>query len=640
MAKRESSLRDARAGLNRTQKVASIGAVSRALLVVAIGGSLISGLAPAVAQPVNPDDETIAQAEQNVQAGDGEVARLASSLSATEAEINRLELEMGALREAVNKDLVDLHDAQAQAEKARQDASAAKAALEESQRQIDAAQERLNEISRAAYRQNGTTKGISGLAGTEASEDALDRQTYLRTTAEKEQAAVAELDKLRTENANKESELREARILAEKREAEATEKQQQTQSAIETNSAQISELNNSRTTLVAQRDQAQQSLAEARTAAQQLNSDRAEYQEFQRAEEERKKAEAEAAAAAEQKRQAEEAAAKAAQEAAAAQAAQAAEQEANDRAAAQAKAAEAQAAAEQAQAAADAAAADDAAAKELQNQALAAATVAAAAVIAASQADHATTENPYPTGEDEAAAEIAAIQGPATARTAAPAESTESAEDTEVTEAESAPSTTATPTPAAELPVTGSTSDSSDALYTEDDYYDDSVYAGEESSLEDLEDVTSGASTIVTGDREAKIEAVIARGMSQLGVQYAWGGGNANGPTLGIRDGGVADSYGDYNKVGFDCSGLTLYAFAGVGIALPHYTGYQYQYGTQIPAAQMERGDLIFYGPGASQHVAIYLGDGQMLEAPSSGSTVMVSPVRWSGMTPNVVRLL
>jgi len=123
-------------------------------------------------------------------------------------------------------------------------------------------------------------------------------------------------------------------------------------------------------------------------------------------------------------------------------------------------------------------------------------------------------------------------------------------------------------------------------------------------------------------------------------VPYAWGGGDANGPTRGIRDGGVADSYGDYNKIGFECSALVRYAFAGVGISLPHYTGYQYQKGEYIDPNNMERGDLIFYGPGASQHVAIYLGDGTMLEAPQSGSTVRVSPVRWSGMTEYAVRLI
>lgn len=137
-----------------------------------------------------------------------------------------------------------------------------------------------------------------------------------------------------------------------------------------------------------------------------------------------------------------------------------------------------------------------------------------------------------------------------------------------------------------------------------------------------------------------KVEIVIARAMSQLGVPYAWGGGNANGPTRGIRDGGVADAHGDYNKIGFDCSGLTLYAYAGVGINLPHYTGYQYQRGKHYPVSQMKRGDLLFWGPNGHGHVAIYLGDGKMIEAPQSGSTVKISPVRYNGMTPNVVRLV
>ncbi|MFC7955628.1 NlpC/P60 family protein [Rhodococcoides kroppenstedtii] len=142
----------------------------------------------------------------------------------------------------------------------------------------------------------------------------------------------------------------------------------------------------------------------------------------------------------------------------------------------------------------------------------------------------------------------------------------------------------------------------------------------------------------VTGS--AAIELVIDRGMSVLGTPYSWGGGNENGPTKGIRDGGVADSYGDYNKVGFDCSGLMMYAFGGLGISLPHYTGYQYTAGKQVPSSQMKRGDMLFWGPGASQHVALYLGDGTMLEAPQSGDVVKVSPVRWSGMTPYAVRMV
>jgi peptidoglycan DL-endopeptidase RipA len=127
-------------------------------------------------------------------------------------------------------------------------------------------------------------------------------------------------------------------------------------------------------------------------------------------------------------------------------------------------------------------------------------------------------------------------------------------------------------------------------------------------------------------------EYVIRRGMSQMGVPYSWGGGNAAGPSRGIGSGS--------GTVGFDCSGLVLYSFAGVGIKLPHYSGSQYNMGRKVPSSQMRRGDVIFYGPGGSQHVTIYLGGGQMLEAPDVGLKVRVAPVRTSGMTPYVVRYI
>lgn len=135
------------------------------------------------------------------------------------------------------------------------------------------------------------------------------------------------------------------------------------------------------------------------------------------------------------------------------------------------------------------------------------------------------------------------------------------------------------------------------------------------------------------------VELVIDRAKSQLGMPYAWGGGDANGPTLGIRDGGVADAHGDYNKIGFDCSGLMVYAFAGIGVDLPKYTGYQYTSGPQVPLSEMARGDMIFYGPNASQHVAMYLGDGTMIEAPQSGGVVQIAPLRTDGAMPMVIRL-
>ncbi|WP_447002907.1 NlpC/P60 family protein [Saccharothrix isguenensis] len=136
------------------------------------------------------------------------------------------------------------------------------------------------------------------------------------------------------------------------------------------------------------------------------------------------------------------------------------------------------------------------------------------------------------------------------------------------------------------------------------------------------------------------VETVVARAMSQLGVRYSWGGGNYDGPTVGIRDGGVGDAHGDYYSVGFDCSGLMMYAFAGVGVYLPHYSGYQYNAGRKVPLAQAQRGDMLFWGPGGGTHVALYLGGGMMVEAPYSGSSVRVAPVRYGGIMPYATRLL
>jgi peptidoglycan DL-endopeptidase RipA len=89
--------------------------------------------------------------------------------------------------------------------------------------------------------------------------------------------------------------------------------------------------------------------------------------------------------------------------------------------------------------------------------------------------------------------------------------------------------------------------------------------------------------------------------------------------------------------VGFDASGLMQYAYAGAGIKLPRSSGEIYRTGQKILPQQAQRGDLIFYGPGGTQSVAMYLGNNQMLEV---GDVVQVSPVRANGMAPYLVRVL
>lgn len=128
------------------------------------------------------------------------------------------------------------------------------------------------------------------------------------------------------------------------------------------------------------------------------------------------------------------------------------------------------------------------------------------------------------------------------------------------------------------------------------------------------------------------IEYVIKRMGSQMGVPYSWGGGSLDGPSKGVGDGA--------NITGFDCSGLMRYGFAGVGVLIPRFSGDQYNAGRHIPPDQARRGDLIFYGPNGGQHVTMYLGNGQMLEASSLAGKVTVSPVRKPGMTPFLTRII
>ncbi|MGH3552791.1 MAG: NlpC/P60 family protein, partial [Mycobacterium sp.] len=113
-------------------------------------------------------------------------------------------------------------------------------------------------------------------------------------------------------------------------------------------------------------------------------------------------------------------------------------------------------------------------------------------------------------------------------------------------------------------------------------------------------------------------------------VPYLYGGGNAAGPTRGT---GLKA-----NVVGFDASGLIQYAFAGAGLKMPRTSAEQCSVGRKVPPAQAGPGDLICYGPGGSQSVAMYLGNGQMVEA--TDPAVMVSPARTNGMTPYLTRII
>jgi cell wall-associated NlpC family hydrolase len=122
----------------------------------------------------------------------------------------------------------------------------------------------------------------------------------------------------------------------------------------------------------------------------------------------------------------------------------------------------------------------------------------------------------------------------------------------------------------------------------------------------------------------------LARAKKQLGVPYSWGGGTETGPTLGTvnPDGNSAG----LTTTGFDCSGLTLFAWAKEGFALDHYTGFQWFEGRPVARADLRPGDLVFYATDPKDettihHVGIYAGNGRMIDAPHTGAKVRYDDV-------------
>jgi cell wall-associated NlpC family hydrolase len=98
----------------------------------------------------------------------------------------------------------------------------------------------------------------------------------------------------------------------------------------------------------------------------------------------------------------------------------------------------------------------------------------------------------------------------------------------------------------------------------------------------------------------------IAYARSQLGKPYCYAG---SGPAC------------------FDCSGLTMRAWGAAGVNMPHYSGAQYSMFPHVPLNAMQPGDLVFWGPGGSEHVGLYIGGGQMIAAPSTGDVVKIQAV-------------
>jgi len=122
---------------------------------------------------------------------------------------------------------------------------------------------------------------------------------------------------------------------------------------------------------------------------------------------------------------------------------------------------------------------------------------------------------------------------------------------------------------------------------------------------EERDAILSRGSTVVPSDVPAsgRAAAAVAYAMAQVGDSYVYG---AAGPSA------------------FDCSGLTMMAWAQAGVALPHSSSMQYSSGSRVSASDLQAGDLVFYYSPIS-HVGMYIGNGLIVHAANPSSGVEVS---------------
>ncbi|RKS06024.1 cell wall-associated NlpC family hydrolase [Nocardiopsis sp. Huas11] len=140
-----------------------------------------------------------------------------------------------------------------------------------------------------------------------------------------------------------------------------------------------------------------------------------------------------------------------------------------------------------------------------------------------------------------------------------------------------------------------------------DTYVDNVLSHIDEYTAMNLDDPTAHQ---VPADASERGRTAAEWGLAQVGKPYVWGG---TGPH------------------GFDCSGLTMKAWEAAGVSIPRVTTDQVNFGTSVTLDALAPGDLLFYdtgGPGAPPaHVTMYVGDGKMVNAPSTGKNIRVEPV-------------
>ena len=131
-----------------------------------------------------------------------------------------------------------------------------------------------------------------------------------------------------------------------------------------------------------------------------------------------------------------------------------------------------------------------------------------------------------------------------------------------------------------------------------------------------LPNSSTSISAPISSSASATGSAIVKYSYNFLGIPYVWGGTTTSG---------------------LDCSGFTKLVYAHFGINLPRVSRDQAKVGTYVPISQAQPGDLVYFGQTNVTHIGIYIGNNQMIHAPSPGKSVMISSMTWHLNNYNIV---
>jgi peptidoglycan DL-endopeptidase CwlO len=167
---------------------------------------------------------------------------------------------------------------------------------------------------------------------------------------------------------------------------------------------------------------------------------------------------------------------------------------------------------------------------------------------------------------------------------------------------------------------------------------------GKDAQIAQLEKDYAAKQAALKAQAEAAARAAAARAAAaraqpgHIGVSVPGGASGSKVVQVAMKYIGVPYVWAGASPSGFDCSGLVLYSYAQVGVHLPHSAAMQYRCGTPLSKNELQPGDLVFfYNP--IHHVGIYVGNGNMINAPYTGARVRIESV-WKSSYYGACRIL